>query len=98
MAKVILQAQDLMNTSNKIKNAAQRIEADLQKLDTVMSDMENVWNDKNSKTYLERYNELKQEFPEFKNAVNSYGTFLDTVVDVYKREFSDEISDSVNAN
>ena len=34
----------------------------------------------------ERYEELKQEFPEFKNAINSYGTFLDTVVNVYQRE------------
>jgi len=98
MANVVLKAQDLINTSTKIKDAATRIENDLRKLDSVMGDMQSVWDDKNAKTYLERYEELKQEFPEFKNAVNSYGTFLDTVVDVYQREFSDEISNSVNAN
>lgn len=97
MANVILHANDLISVASKIDAASDRIDSALQKLDVVMSDLDSVWSDQNSKRYLERYNELKQEFPEFKRAVRSYGTFLNSVVNTYQKEFADETSRSVNA-
>lgn len=96
MANVALQASDLMNAAKKMEDAAGRIDKALQNLDSVMGGIDSVWKDRNSKTYLERYDELKQEFPTFKNAVHSYGQFLEDVVDTYRKEFIEDVSTSVN--
>lgn len=93
---VELHASDLLEVARRIEAAADKIDAALQKLDTTMADLDTVWSDQNSKKYLERYNELKENFPEFKNAVRSYGTFLNTVVSAYQQEFADPTSNSVN--
>lgn len=96
MANVSLQASSLMNAAKKMEDAANRIDNALQSLDSVMGDLDSVWSDRNSKKYLERYEELKQEFPTFKSAVHSYSQFLEAVVDTYRKEFIDNVSASVN--
>ena len=96
MANVVLHAQDLLETARRIDAASDKIDNALQKLDTIMGDLDSVWSDQNSKRYLERYNELKSEFPEFKKAVRSYGTFLNSVVNTYQKEFSDETRSTIN--
>lgn len=95
MAKVVLHAADLLDAARKIEDAAQRIDGALQKIDTIVGEIEPVWSDENTKKYLARYNELKQEFPGFKEAVHNYGTFLNEVVKTYQREFIDSVSQSV---
>ncbi len=94
MVNIVLQSQDLTNTANKINSSADELKASLNKIDNLMSDIDSVWSDQNSKTYLERYEELKREFPQFEASVRSYGTFLNTVVDTYKREFIDDVAGS----
>ena len=96
MEKVYLQSKDLLEVANRIETSSEKIDNALGKLDSVMQDLDSVWSDQNSKKYLERYNELRTEFPAFKEAVRSYGTFLHSVVDVYQREFMDATSTSVN--
>lgn len=96
MSVINLQAHDLTDTATKIDAAADKIDRALQNLDTVMSDLNSVWSDANARKYLQRYNELKQEFPEFKNAVRSYGTFLNSVVAAYDRNFNQNIAARVN--
>ena len=96
MAKVILHASDLLEAARKIEDAANRIDGALQNLDNTMGDIDAVWSDENSKKYLNRYMELKEEFPGFKDAVHKYSTFLNQVVSTYQKEFVDNVSQSVN--
>ena len=96
MANIVLRASDLLDASRKIEDAAIRIDKALQSLDTAMGDIDAVWSDANSKKYLARYAELKEEFPGFKDAVHSYSTFLNAVVATYQKEFADTVSQSVN--
>ena len=96
MTKVILQSQDLTNTSRNIDSCADQLKTALKELDMLMSNLDSVWSDVNSKTYLRRYEELKQEFPEFEQAVRNYGVFLNNIVEAYRREFMEEVSTSVN--
>lgn len=96
MAKIVLHASDLLEAARKMEDAALRIDSALQNLDATMSDFDAVWSDENSKKYLARYAELKEEFPEFKAAVHSYSTFLNEVVNTYQREFTEPVSSSVN--
>ncbi len=95
MANITLTSNDLLTVSRQIEDAADKIDASLQKLDVVMSDLDSVWSDKNAKTYLQRYNELKEEFPQFKAAVRSYGTFLNSVVQTYEK-YNQNVAASVN--
>lgn len=96
MEKVYLQSKDLLEVANRIETSSEKIDNALLKLDATMQDLDSVWSDQNSKKYLERYNELREEFPKFKQAVKSYGTFLHSVVNIYQKEFMDETSTSVN--
>ena len=96
MANIVLQSQDLVNTANKIDASGDVLEDAFNKVDSTMSDLQGVWNDINSKKYLDRYNELKQEFPKFIQDVRSYGVFLNTVVNTYRREFIEAVSETVN--
>ena len=93
---IALTSNDLLVASHKIEDASDKIEAALQKLDVIMSDLESVWSDSNARTYLQRYDELKMKFPEFKAAVRSYGTFLNSVVQTYEREYTQNIATRVN--
>ncbi len=96
MANIRLQASSLLEAARKMEDAANRIDAALQRLDSTMSDLDAVWSDANSKKYLTRYAELKEDFPAFKNAVHSYSLFLNQVVDKYQKEFVDPTAASVN--
>ena len=96
MEKVYLQSKDLLEVANRIETSSEKIDNALLKLDATMQDLDSVWSDQNSKKYLERYNELREEFPKFKQAVKSYGNFLNSVVNIYQKEFMDETSTSVN--
>ena len=96
MANIVLHASNLLDAARKMEDAANRIDAALQNLDATMGDIDAVWSDENSKKYLARYTELKQEFPGFKEAVHSYSTFLNTVVATYQKEYVDQVSTSVN--
>ncbi len=95
---IALTSNDLLMASRQIEDAADRIEGALQKLDVIMSDLDTVWNDKNAKTYLKRYEELKEMFPQFKASTRSYGTFLNSVVQTYEREYNQSIAARVNKN
>ena len=95
MANIVLHASNLLDAAYKIEDAANRIDKALQSLDSTMSDIDAVWNDENSKKYLARYAELKQEFPGFKDAIHGYSTFLNTVVEAYRKEFVEPTSSSV---
>ena len=96
MANVTLQAASLLDAARKMEDAAKEIDTALQHLDTTMSDLDAVWSDKNSKKYLERYTELKEDFPKFQNAVHGYSAFLNAVVETYRKEFVEPVSTSVN--
>ncbi len=96
MANIVLRASDLIEAARKMEDAANRIDSALQRIDATMSDLDAVWSDQNSKKYLERYEELKQEFPGFKSAVHSYSAFLNAVVATYQKEYLDDVSTTVN--
>lgn len=96
MANIVLHASDLLEAARKIEDAANRIDSALQSLDATMGDVDAVWSDENSKKYLVRYAELKEEFPGFKDAVHNYSMFLNAVVSAYQKEFVEPTSSSVN--
>ena len=97
MANISLNSQSLIDAANKIADAADRIDAAIAKIDATVSDLDSVWKDKNAKTYLARYEELKNEhFTEFKQAAHNYSVFLNKVVEAYRSEFVDPTSESVN--
>ena len=96
MANIVLHASNLLDAARKIEDAANRIDTALQHLDSTMGDIDAVWSAENSKKYLARYTELKQEFPGFKDAVHSYSAFLNAVVATYQKEFVDPTTTSVN--
>lgn len=96
MANISLNAASLLEAAKKIEDAANRIDAALSRIDSTMGDLNSVWSDKNSKEYLARYESLKQDFPEFKKAAHEYSTFLNAVVEAYRREFVEPTSSSVN--
>ncbi len=96
MAVVSLREQNLLEAATKMENAAKTIDAAIAKIDSTISDIEADWKDENSKRYLERYAELKQDFPEFKKAIHDYSSFLRRVVQIYQQEFVEPTSESVN--
>ena len=96
MSVINLQAHDLTDTATKIEGAADKIDRALQTLDTTMADLDSVWSDANARKYLQRYNELKEEFPEFKASIRSYGTFLNSVVAAYDKHFNQNVAARVN--
>lgn len=91
-----LDVPTLLDTAKKMKDSADRIETSINKIDNIVSDMDTVWNDANAKMYLAKYGELKESFPAFKNAAREYSAFLYKVVDIYKKEYLDPTSTSVN--
>ena len=96
MANISLNASNLLDAANKMEDAANRVDEALKRLDAIMSDLDAVWSDKNSKLYLAKYEELKEEhFPKFRDAAHNYSAFLKAVVETYKREFIDEVSQDV---
>ena len=95
MANINLTSADLLATAKKIDESSDKIDGALQKLDVVMSDLDSTWSDDNSKKYLARYNELRENFPEFKAAISSYGTFLNSVVEIYEKEYNQNIASRV---
>ncbi len=96
MANISLNSASLLDAARKIEDAANRIDGAISRIDNIMSDLDAVWSDQNSKKYLERYEELKQEFPGFKSAVHSYSAFLNAVVATYQKEYLDDVSTTVN--
>lgn len=96
MADIKLNAASLLDAAKKIEDAATRIDASISRIDSVMSDLDAVWSDQNSKKYLQRYEELKQDFPAFKEAAHNYSAFLNAVVEAYRKEFVEPTSTSVN--
>ena len=96
MANISLKAENLLDAAKKIEDAANRIDGAIGRIDNAMSDLDTVWNDQNSKKYLARYEELKQDFPSFKKSAHDYSAFLNAVVEAYRKEFIDPTSGSVN--
>ncbi len=97
MANIVLQSQDLTNTATKIDQSADELKKCIESLDSLMANLETVWNDENAKIYIRRYEELKREFPAFEQNVRNYGTFLKGVVEAYRREFMELVASSVNS-
>ncbi len=95
MADIKLNAASLLDAAKKMEDAAMRIDGAIGRLDGIMSDVNAVWSDQNSKRYLERYEELKRDFPAFKEAAHNYSAFLNAVVETYRKEFIEEVSGSV---
>ena len=62
MANISLNAASLLDAARKIEDAANRIDGAISRIDNTMSDLDAVWSDQNSKKYLSRYEELKQEY------------------------------------
>ena len=98
MANIVLQSQDLTNTATRIAECADELKASIQTLDTLMSNLDSVWNDANSKIYIQRYEELKREFPAFEQSVRNYGTFLNSVVETYRANFMEETNAAVSGS
>lgn len=96
MANISLRASSLLDAARKIEEAATKIDGAISRIDNTMSDLDAVWSDENSRKYLSRYAELKEEFPAFKQATHDYSAFLKSVVDAYQKEFVDPTSTSVN--
>ena len=96
MANISLNAASLLDAAKKIEDAANRIDGAISRIDNTMSDLDAVWSDQNSKKYLARYAELKEDFPVFKEAAHNYSAFLNAVVEAYRKEFVEPTSTSVN--
>ena len=96
MANISLRTESLMDAARKIEDAASRIDDAIGRIDNIESDMDTVWKDENARTYLSRYDELKQDFPAFKEAAHNYSEFLYKVVKTYQEEFTNPVSESVN--
>ena len=94
---IVLQSQDLTNTAAKIDACADELKTSINNLDKLMSNLDSVWNDQNSKIYIQRYEELKREFPAFEQSVRNYGTFLNGVVEAYRKNFIEEVNSSVTS-
>ena len=96
MATIKLTSASLLEASSKIEDAANRIDEAVKKIDAVIESLDSVWDDQNSKQYSARYHELRnQELPKFQVAAHRYSEFLAQVVDVYRREFMEEVSETV---
>jgi len=95
MANISLNANNLLEAARKIEDAAGKIDNAISRIDTAMSDLETVWNDQNAKQYLVKYDELKNDFPAFKEAVHNYSTFLNAVVEAYRKEFLEPTASSI---
>jgi len=96
MAKISLNSASLETAAQKIEDAANRIDAAINKIDATLSDLDSVWSDQNSKKYLARYAELKQDFPAFQKAAHDYSAFLLAVVAAYRKDFIEDTSAAVN--
>ena len=87
---------DFKNASKKMEDAASRIDNALEQINTAMDSLDSVWHDSNSRRYLNQYKELQKFFPEFKASLHGYSSFLNSLLDIYQKEFTEPVSGEIN--
>ena len=93
---ITVKPSDFKDASKKMDDAANRIDSALGKIDSLMENIDSVWHDDNSKQYLSQYRELKQLFPEFKASIHGYSSFLNSLLEIYNKEYSEPVSGEIN--
>ena len=85
---ITVQPKDFVEASKKMEDAANKIDNSLKRIDTIMGSLDTVWKDKNSTAYLNKYRELQKDFPLFKASLHRYSEFLNSLLDIYNKEFN----------
>lgn len=97
MAIVTVTYADMKSAAEEIERAATEIDNALQKIDGIIGSLETVWSDVNSKTYIKRYEELKNtSYPEFKQTAHGFSELLNQILDIYGRKFIEKVKPTVN--
>ena len=92
---ITVRPSDFKNASNKMDDAANKIDVAIAHIDSIMDSLDSVWHDAYSRKYLNQYKELQKLFPEFKSSLYGYSTFLNSLLEIYKKEFTDPTSEEV---
>lgn len=97
MAEAIsINEQSMEQAATRIKNNAEEIQNYLNLLKEEIAKIDGVWQDDNSKVYVERFQDLQKDFPKFYQNAYECGAFLTNVVKAYRENVLNPTSRAVN--
>ena len=83
----------VLETARTIKTLNNQLAARLDEIKKEMNSLQSTWQSEASNTKITNFNKLESKFQDYKNVIDSYGTFLESTVDSYTQTES-----SINNN
>ena len=83
----------VLETARTIKTLNNQLAARLDEIKKEMNSLQSTWQSEASNTIITNFNKLESKFQDYKNVIDSYGTFLESTVDSYTQTES-----SINNN
>ena len=90
---ISISLEQVLETARNIKSLNTQIVTRLNEIKREMNSLESSWQSESSTTIRANFNKLEAKFENYKNIIDSYGTFLETTVDSYTNAES-----SINSN
>lgn len=90
---ISISLEEVSATAKTIKDLNNKLVASLDDIKKEMNSLESTWQSQASSTIRTNFNKLEAKFQECKKIVDSYGKFLETTVDSYKKTEA-----SINSN
>lgn len=92
---IALQSSDLETVRNEILANKGEIASDLNKINSVMSSVQELWQDVNSKEFMTKYDELKECFNHIETTIENFANYLEGACQAYKRGMED-VKNAIN--
>lgn len=83
----------VLETARTIKTLNNQLSVRLDEIKKEMNSLQSTWQSEASNTIITNFNKLESKFQDYKNVIDSYGTFLESTVDSYTQTES-----SINNN
>ena len=90
---ISISLEQVLETARNIKSLNTQIVTRLNEIKREMNSLESSWQSESSTTIRANFNKLEAKFENYKNIIDSYGTFLENTVEAYSRTES-----SINNN
>ena len=90
---ISISLEQVLETARNIKSLNTQIVTRLNEIKREMNSLESSWQSESSTTIRANFNKLEAKFENYKNIIDSYGTFLESTVDSYTQTES-----SINNN
>ena len=80
---ISISLEQVLETARNIKSLNTQIVTRLNEIKREMNSLESSWQSESSTTIRANFNKLEAKFENYKNIIDSYGTFLENTVESY---------------